>query len=192
MPDALNKKMGRLMATTDPTGENTEHGNFRPTRPVRVDSFDRAAVPSISDFLEGRGLVLTGPRSSKWRTTRCEFHSGSDSLRVNTSTSGWCCMSCGAHGGDSLSYLMQIDGLDFQTAARQLGCWRDDGQPHRVYKPAGLRPVDALAVLATESLIVAMVASDAAKGKPVSEVDAGRALAAAGRIQHIAREVSHG
>lgn len=154
-------------------------------------SFDRNAMPAIADYLADRGLKMIGSRSSKWKTTRCEFHDGSDSMRVNTQSGGWCCMACGVHGGDSVAYVMQADGLDFIDAARQLGCWIDDGNaPTKPFKPAGLRLADALVLVAHEALICALVATDACKGKAISETDKDRALRAAGRIQQLASEVT--
>lgn len=148
------------------------------------------AKPTIADFLETRGLKLTGPRGSHWKTTSCEFHSGSDSMRVNTQTGGWCCMACDAHGGDAVSYLMQVEGLDFVEACKALGCWQDDGKtPTKPFKPAGLRPHDALQILSIESLICALVSTDASHGKTISQTDAERCRVAAGRIQQIAGEV---
>jgi hypothetical protein len=46
-------------------------------------TFIRDNLPDAASYFEGQGLTLTGPRSAKWRTTRCEFHGGSDSMRVN-------------------------------------------------------------------------------------------------------------
>jgi len=153
--------------------------------------FDRTALPQIADYLSERGLTLTGPRASKWRTTRCEFHSGSDSMRVNVISGGWCCMACGQHGGDALAYAMQADSLDFIEAAKQLGCWIEDNKPYTApRRPAGLRPLDALEVLSFEAMVCAMVTSDAAHGKPISDVDKDRALQAVGRIQQLVQEVT--
>jgi len=45
-------------------------------------SFSRDNLPDPTTYFEGVGLNLRGP--GKWKTTRCEFHGGSDSLRVNT------------------------------------------------------------------------------------------------------------
>ena len=80
-------------------------------------SFDRNAMPAIADVLTDRGLTLTGARSSPWRTTRCEFHDGSDSMRVNTVTGGWCCMACGVHGGDALAYPLRWREVHTERAA---------------------------------------------------------------------------
>ena len=55
----------------------------------------------------------------------------------------------------------------------------DHGKPIRKPFPAS----DVLAALTTESLIVALAASDVASGKALSEVDRERVLIAAGRIQ---------
>jgi len=152
--------------------------------------FDRTALPPIGDYLATRGLKLEGPRNSKWRTTRCEFHDGSDSMRVNTVSGGWCCMACGVHGGDALAYAMQVDSLDFVEACKQLHCWVEDNKPHTApRRPAGLKPLDALELLGFESLICAVVTADACHGKPISDVDKDRALQAVGRIQQLVQEV---
>jgi len=152
-------------------------------------SFDHTLKPLIAGYLENRGLKLEGPRNSKWKTTDCEFHGGRKKMRVNVVSGGWVCMSCGVHGGDALSYLMQIDGVDFVEAAKQLGCWMEDNKPHTApRRPAGLKPLDALEVLSFEAMVCAMVTSDACHGKPISDVDKDRALQAVGRIQHIVQE----
>jgi len=56
-------------------------------------------------------------------------------------------------------------------------------------KPRLLTASQALEVLGFESLICALVASDAAHGKAISDTDKERALQACGRIQHIVQEV---
>lgn len=44
-------------------------------------SLDRDRLPDPRAFFDREGLALKG--SGKWRTTRCDFHDGSDSMRVN-------------------------------------------------------------------------------------------------------------
>ena len=68
--------------------------------------FDRNRLPEPVSYFEGQDLLLTGPRSAKWKTTACVFHTGTDSMRINTASGGWCCMSCGVKGGDVLAYHM--------------------------------------------------------------------------------------
>ena len=53
--------------------------------------FNREALPEPLEYYGGRGLQFR-ERKGKWRTTRCDFHQGSDSMRVNVSTGAWCCM----------------------------------------------------------------------------------------------------
>jgi len=57
-------------------------------------------------------------------------------------------------------------------------------------KPRLLTAGQALEVLGFESLICALVASDAAHGKAISDVDKDRALQAVGRIQQLVQEVT--
>jgi hypothetical protein len=146
-------------------------------------SFDRAQLPECISYFEGQGLRLS-PRG-KWRTTECRFHGGSDSMRVNSATGGWCCMACDAKGGDVLSYHMQLHGLEFIEAARQLGAWTDDGKPAPRENPAPLPPRAALQVLAFESTLAAVAAGNVAHGVKLTDQDRFRLLTAAGRINRI-------
>lgn len=151
-------------------------------------SFDRNLLPDAAAYYEAQGLRLTGPRSAKWRTTACAFHGGSDSMRVNLRTGGFCCMNCGARGGDVLAYEMAVNGLDFIEAARRLGAWVDDGRPptSASQRPAPLSPRAALEVLGFESLLVAVAADMLAKGGSLSIIDAERVKTCASRINRIA------
>lgn len=147
-------------------------------------SFDRNQLPDPTDYFEGVGLTLSGP--GKWKTTRCEFHGGSDSMRVNTSTGAWVCMACGVKGGDVLAYEMQSTGAEFVQAAQSLGAWAADGRAPTQTKPTALSPRAALGALAFETLLVAVAAGNLAKGVTLTAGDVQRVMVAAGRIQHIA------
>ena len=147
--------------------------------------FDRNLLPDTTGYFEAQGLKLAGPRSAKWKTTECRFHDGSDSMRVNTSTGAWVCMSCGVKGGDVLAYSMKLHGLEFVEAAKQLGAWVDDGKPQRPQKPTALPPRAALEVMAFECNLVAIAAGNIAKGVILSDADRARVMTAAGRINRI-------
>ena len=83
--------------------------------------FDRNALPDPLAYFEAQGLAFQ-ERRGRWRTTRCDFHGGSDSMRVNVQTGAWCCMSCNAHGGDVLAYEMAFSGLTFiRSEERRVG-----------------------------------------------------------------------
>lgn len=145
-------------------------------------SFDRSNLPDAVAYFEEQSLRLVG--GGKWRTTECRFHTGSDSMRINTATGGWCCMACDAKGGDVLSYHMQAHGIEFVEAAKQLGCWVEDGKaaPHH---PAPLPPRAALQVIGFESTLIAVAAGNLARGVPLSDIDLARVLCAASRITRI-------
>lgn len=147
--------------------------------------FDRERLPDPVSFYESQGLRLIG--RGKWRTTSCGFHGGHDSMRVNLSSGGWCCMNCGAKGGDILSYHMQAHGLEFTEAAKSLGAWMDDGKPGPT-KPASLTPRQALEVLSTEANLAAIAAANVARGVVLSDVDLARLLSAAHRIARLAED----
>jgi len=149
-------------------------------------TFIRENLPDPLAYFEGAGLVLTGPRNSKWRTARCEFHGGSDSLRVHLERGAFICMSCGAKGGDILAYHQAAHGLDFVEAAKALGAWQDDGKPHAPRRPAPLPPALAISVLATEANLAAIAAGNLGHGVQLTDQDRARLLQAAGRINAIA------
>lgn len=149
-------------------------------------SFKRENLPDAESYFEGIGLKLQGPRSAKWKTTRCEFHDGSDSMRVNLASGGWCCMACGESGGDVLAYEMKRTGADFVTAAKSLGAWVDDGKPLASVKPAPLSPRQALSVLGFEAYLVAIAGTNVARGVKLTETDLLRVRVAAERLHRIA------
>jgi hypothetical protein len=146
-------------------------------------SFDRERLPEPVGYYEGEGLSLT--KRGKWRTTACRFHDGSDSLRINTASGAWVCMSCGAKGGDVLAYHMQAHGLEFVEAAKSLGCWVDDGSQQAPTKPAPLPPRAALQVVGFEATLAAVAAANVARGVALSDVDLARLLTAANRIARL-------
>jgi hypothetical protein len=146
-------------------------------------TFLRDRLPDPASFFEGEGLTLKGP--GKWKTAECEFHGGSDSMRINTESGGWCCMNCGVKGGDVVAYCMESRGLDFVQAAQALGAWQDDGKPSRT-KPLPFSARDALAVIVADSNLIAVARCGEANGVPLSEKDRQDLLDAAARIRFIA------
>ena len=148
-------------------------------------AFDRERLPEPLGYYESQGLTFR-ERKGRWRTTRCDFHQGSDSMRVNTQTGAFVCMACGVHGGDVLSYEMQLTGAEFVDAAKALGAWIDDGKPTIQNKPTPISARAALQALSFEALLVAMEAARVAKGATPTEADKARVLAASNRITRIA------
>jgi hypothetical protein len=149
-------------------------------------TFARNLLPDPVSYFENHGLTLKGPRSAKWKTTSCNFHGGSDSMRVNVTTGAWVCMSCGEKGGDVLAYEMQFTGAEFVDACKTLGVWLDDGRAPIQHRPSLLTPRQALSVLAFESTLAAVAAGNAANGVALSAADMARLLIASKRINQIA------
>lgn len=151
----------------------------------------RERLPDPQAYYEGQHLVLAG--KGAWRTTRCVFHGGSDSMRVNMRSGGFCCMAgCGARGGDVLAYHMAAQGLGFVEAAKDLQAWEDracDLAALTRRRPVGLPVRDALALLREEAVLVAVAAGNLAHGVALTETDRQRLLEAAARVQRIADEV---
>lgn len=151
-------------------------------------TFDRNLLPDATSYFEEQGLKLAGPSRAKWKTTACQFHGGSDSMRVNTATGAWVCMSCGEKGGDVLAYEIASTGAEFVQAAKAIGAWVDDGKPHKPQKPTALPPRAALEVIGRECNLVAVAAGNLASGVTLTDIDLDRLLVAAGRINRIVGE----
>lgn len=152
-----------------------------------MGEFVRDRLPDAAAYFEGEGLRLVGP--GKWKTARCEFHDGSDSMRINVETGGWVCMSCGTKGGDVLSYQMQMHGQEFIEAAQALGCWDESAQrgnaPH---KPRSFSARAAIEVLRFEALLCVVSACNVAQGVAITDADRARLVEAAARIDLITEE----
>jgi hypothetical protein len=138
----------------------------------RVVSLDRDRVPAWQEYAEREGLTLHG--RGKWRNVLCDFHADTDpSMRVNTESGGWVCMSCGASGGDTLSHYMQRHGADFIDAARALGAWTDAASPAH-QRPRTLSARDGLSLLHADAMVLFVVGSDIGAGKtpPAKDLEA--------------------
>jgi DNA primase len=152
-----------------------------------VGEFIKDRLPNPISYFEGEGVRLVGP--GRWKTGPCAFHGGRDSLRVNTQSGGWCCMACGAKGGDVLAFHMQMHGMGFVEAARALDAYVDDGRTHRgADKPATLSARDAMQLVANELLVLFLVIADVRAGVIPSDADWQRFVKAAGRVESLARE----
>jgi hypothetical protein len=148
-------------------------------------AFNRERLPDPTTYYKAQGLALMGSHHAAWRTTRCHFHGGSDSMRIKVTTGAFRCMACEARGGDLLAYHMAIHGVDFVEAAKAVGAWTDDGQPAFRHRPAPLSPRDALEVLGFEATLTAVAAANIANRVPLSDEDHNRLMVAAKRIGHI-------
>ena len=85
-----------------------------------------------------------------------------------------------------LAFHIQAHGLAFIEAARELGCWVEDGKSAPQQKPAPLPARAALQVLAFEATLAAVAAGNVARGVALSDADRQRLTASAGRINRIA------
>ena len=147
----------------------------------------RELFPDTVAYLEGEGVNLVGP--GRWKTGPCHLHGGSDSLRVNTQTGGWRCMSCDAHGGDAIAFHMQRYGLEFVEAARALGAYADDGKRYTgPAKPATLSARDAMQLASFELLVALVVIHDIREGVIPSDDDWHRYIESSRRVETLAEE----
>lgn len=154
-----------------------------------MGEFLRDHLPDPTTFYANEGLKLVG--RGTWRTTACQFHNGSDSMRLNIQSGAFVCMAgCGARGGDVLAYHMAAHGLGFVDAAKALGAWQSDGKPNKPQRPRPIPAIAAIQVLAHESNIAAIAAGNLALGVALSDQDRARLYVAAKRIQHVAQVFS--
>ncbi len=147
--------------------------------------FDRNLLPAPLAFYESEGLALKGP--GRWKTTRCVFHGGSDSMRINTDSGGFACMNCGVHGGDVLAYAMQAHGWEFMDAAERLGATVEDGKPSRERRKTTLSPAAALRLVQAESWLIVCTALSTAGVIP-DAADRDRLIEAGRAIQNVMTE----
>ena len=152
-----------------------------------MGEYIRDRLPDPASFFESEGLTLKG--KGKWRPTRCAFHGGSDSMRINTESGAWVCMACGEKGGDVLAYAMRRHGLEFVEAARSLGAFVDSDKPFvGPNKATTLAARDAMAVAAFELLVAVQVIAGIRRGEIPTDDDWLRFLEAACRIEALAAE----
>ena len=148
-------------------------------------SFNRDRLPDWLTYADAQGIKVEG--RGTWRSILCDFHADTHaSLRINTKSGGWCCMSCGVSGGDVLAHYMQRTGLGFVAAARDLGAWDDAGTAAVVpQRPRTLSAGDGLALLYRDATMVWLLANDIAQGKTLSPAEVASAGAAYRRVMVI-------
>ena len=152
-----------------------------------MGEFVRDKLPDPLSYFDGEGVPLHG--GGRWRTGRCDFHGGSDSLRVNTETGAWRCMACGTKGGDVLAYAMQRHGLEFVDAARRLGAYRENGRsPKAAAASPTLSARSAMELAARELRVALLVIGDAKRGVTPCQTDWQRFVEAASRVEKLAEE----
>ncbi len=89
----------------------------------RKNGFARDQLPGVGRYFREQGLTLNG--GGEWKSALCPFHKDTKpSLRIRIDSGGFRCMACGAHGGDVLSFHMQLYHLPFVKAAKDLAAWR--------------------------------------------------------------------
>ena len=83
-------------------------------RERRGRTLDRASLPAPIQYLAQHGLLGRKPRG-EWANVCCPSHKGgaekNPSLRVNLVDGHFCCMACGAKGGDLVALHRLITGV---------------------------------------------------------------------------------
>jgi len=131
---------------------------------------------SLERLLNSLGKVKG--RNGSW-TAACPAHADkSPSLAVRQVEDGRILLHC--FGGCSVHDVLGAVGMDMSDL------FPDTGENKKAIKPA-FYATDLLRVIAFESLVVSIGASDMSKGKQLSEKDLQRMQKAAHRIQEAAR-----
>ena len=122
-------------------------------------------------------------RNGSWSAKCPAHHDRSPSLSVKELPDGRILMHCfGGCGTDSVLGALGLAVSDL---------FPDRLPEHSYARARGFSAMDALRALSFEGSVVALVASDMAEGKPVSEIDAQRVRLSVGRIA-TALEFVHG
>jgi len=125
----------------------------------KMGTFVKEKLPDPLSFYQGRGLVLQPGK--EWRSTSCEFHNSRGTMRVNMKSGAFACMAqCGAKGGSFVVYYMDINGVDFYSAAKALGAIEVDGKPYIGPKrPSRIPALELLKLASTDLYKCSMVVS---------------------------------
>jgi hypothetical protein len=87
--------------------------------------FKRGLLPGRGEYFKSQGLRLAG--GGEWKSALCTFHiNKKPSLRVRIDSGGFRCRACRRHGGDVVGFHMQLHGLGFIEAVKDLGAWGYD------------------------------------------------------------------
>lgn len=88
----------------------------------------KESIPPYDFYLHEQGLHRLGHKSGQWAVAGlCPFHedSSAGSFKINLESGGFICFSCGAKGGDIISFIQKRDNFSFQEALEQLAVkWR--------------------------------------------------------------------
>ena len=106
-------------------------GSYRKTSPsskFNQGSFNRALLPLPVTVLTRIGIKPNTANNAGYWLIKCPFHKGGEeknaSLSIHQVRGNFRCFTCGARGGDVLSFWMQHNGQSFKQAAQELGAWR--------------------------------------------------------------------
>ena len=91
----------------------------------RKQHFQRELLPEPLDFYARHLQTLKG--NGKWAKAICPFHEDHNpSMSINVETGAYRCFACGARGGGVIDFYMQLNDVDFKTAAKALEAWGAD------------------------------------------------------------------
>ena len=101
--------------------------------PLPETVIDRARVVPIEREIEARGIRLQGRGPE--RTGPCPVCGGKDRFSINVQKQVWNCRGCAQGGGDAISLVRHLDGLDFRGAVALLAGSTPTERPQTVEAP---------------------------------------------------------
>ncbi len=120
-------------------------------------------LPDSIAYYESLGHVFSS--KGEWMTTNCEFHGGSDSMRIHRTSGSFKCMNCGIHGGGIISYHMQRFQVDYLQACKELGVNLGGSNNRPPDRPKPLPAARAIELMSMEARIVWMLLTKIKTGK---------------------------
>lgn len=120
MAHKTKKAVGGNQAAFNKLTYQTKHTTFKSHRQF----FDKKQLPE--PFIFYQTIFRHFKVSGQWAQTLCCFHDDHHpSFFLNIKTGAFKCFACGERGGDILDFYQKYHCVDFKTAAKALGAWRD-------------------------------------------------------------------
>ncbi|MCH4248862.1 CHC2 zinc finger domain-containing protein [Acinetobacter populi] len=96
----------------------------RPPHLNNGKGLNKALLPDVREYLIAQGIEPKG--RTLWIKVVCPFHDDkAPSLSINTQKGCFKCFACEAKGGDIIAFHMQLKGIGFVEACKQLGAWEE-------------------------------------------------------------------
>ena len=142
--------------------------------PLPETVITRARVVPIEREIEARGIRLQGRGPE--RTGPCPVCGGKDRFSINVQKQVWNCRGCAQGGGDAISLVRHLDGLDFRGAVALLAGSTPTERPQTVEAPPPKRDPKADEIVRRNAALVIWNQAVEPRGTLVEKYLNGRGL----------------